>query len=366
VPTLAAPPQFVEAQQPVTLNNVSSIQYLGRLDLPGTLSTLFNYALSPDATRLVALSNDQVLAWNLLDGTLLFQVARGEVTRVFYSSDKTEIYALDNAGTANVLDANTGRKSTNFLSVNFNGSVAQYPDSDWLALGGRDGSVKVWDAHERQSLVTINAQSVNMAALAFSADGESLATAGVDGVVRLWRWRDRALVAETMLDQPVLVQKLTFAPDGSYLAIGTERDARLWALNDMAASEQQVYTLNTGRGGGSVLAFSPEGRFLLAGNSSAGLSLWNIGNRTLAARLPDTQGLTTAASFSPDGNMLLTTVLSGKVSLWNLVQVTPETLDQAELKVGTDQIVSAEWTADSRLLLFFDATGPVYMWGIGQ
>jgi hypothetical protein len=41
-PTLAAPPQFSEAQQPITLNNIANVQYLGRLDPPGALSTLFH------------------------------------------------------------------------------------------------------------------------------------------------------------------------------------------------------------------------------------------------------------------------------------------------------------------------------------
>lgn len=361
VPTLPAPTQFVEAQQPITLNNVSGIKYLGRLDLPGTPSTLFSDALSPDATRLVALSNDQVLAWNLLDGSLLFQVARGEATRVFYSSDKTEVYATSNDGTVSVLDANTGRSRTSFLSANFGGSTAQYADGDLLAFGGTDGTVKVWDTFERQSLVTIGAQVGKVSALAFSADGERLASAGEDGTVRIWRWRERSLLAEITLDPEGVVQRLAFAPDGGYLAIGTDRDARLWSMQNT----QQVYVLNTGRGGGVVLAFSPEGRFLLAGNSSSGLSLWNIANGTLAARLPDTSGSTLAAAFSPDGNLLLTAVLNGKVSLWNLVQVTPETLNQAELQIGSGQILNVEWTQDSRLMLFFDATGPVYLWGVG-
>src|SRR5262249_32898234 len=149
------------------LNNVSNIGYLGRLDLPGTPSTLFNYAVSPDATRLVALSNDQVLAWNLLNGDLLFQTARGEATRVFYSSDKTEIYVADNNGTVKVLDANSGANKTSFRGSGngiFGGTIAQYADGDLLALGSEDGTVKVWDTYARESLVTIDAQKVSVAA----------------------------------------------------------------------------------------------------------------------------------------------------------------------------------------------------------
>ena len=96
-------------------------------------------------------------------------------------------------------------------------------------------------------------------------------------------------------------------------------DARLWSQS----KTDQVYVLDTGRGGAEpVLQFSPDGRYLLAGNQSAGLSLWNIDQRH--ARRPPAryQGDTLAASFSPDGNLLLTAVLNGKVSLWNLVQVT--------------------------------------------
>lgn len=361
-PTLPAP-GFVEAQQAVTLGNVANIRYLGRLDQPNALSSIISYAVSPDATRLVAINNDALLAWNLVDGSLLFQTSRGGVTRVFYSSDKTEIYGLDGNGQASVFDTNSGAVRATFRGhLSFNRTTAYFADAGWLALGGSDGTVKVWDSYARQSLVTLDAHGAALTALAFSSDGETLATAGEDGLVRLWRWRDRALLAETKLDPATAIRQLAVAPDGSYVAIGTNLDARLWAQN----GTEQVYVLDTGRGGAiQILRFSPDGRTLLAGNQSAGLSLWNLVSGTLAARLPDTQGNTIAASFSPDGSLLLTAVLNGKVSLWNLEQISGNTVNQAALNVGTQQVLDVEWTSDSRLLMFFDAVGPVYLWGIG-
>jgi WD40 repeat protein len=362
-PTLAAPAQFVEAQQAVTINNVAGLKYLGRLDQPGTSSTIFSATVSPDGTRLVALNNQQVLAWNLLTGGLLFQTARNDTTRVFYSSDKTEVYAIDSSGLVIVLDANTGAVKTNFPgNSTYSGSLAYSPDSGWLAVGGTDGTVKVWDTYQRKSLVTISAHTGAVLALAFSADENQLATGGADGLVRVWHWSDGKMVAQTQLDTPITIQSVAFAPDGSYVAAGTERDARLWSQS----KTDQVYVLDTGRGGGgAVLKFSPDSRYLLAGNPSAGLSLWNLTNGKLSARLPDTQGETLAAAFSPDGNLLLTALLNGKVSLWNLVQISGQTINQANLQVGTQQIVDLDWTDDSRLLMFFDASGPIYLWGVG-
>ena len=48
-------------------------------------------------------------------------------------------------------------------------------DSGWLALGGNDGTVKIWDTYQRKSLATINAYTGTVSALAFSADGDQLA-----------------------------------------------------------------------------------------------------------------------------------------------------------------------------------------------
>ncbi|MFN8450801.1 MAG: hypothetical protein U0521_20035 [Anaerolineae bacterium] len=363
-PTLAAPTQFHEAQQPITLNNIANVQYLGRLDQPDTPSTIFSYTISPDATRLVGLNNEQMLAWNLLDGSLLFRTSRSDTTRAFYSPDKTEIYAVAPNGQTVVHDANTGAVKTSFEgNPNYANSAAYFPDMGWLALGGTDGSVKVWDTYERQSLVTIEAHTGGVTALAFSPDGDELATAGRDGLVRLWRWRDPTLRDVYALEEsPPNVLRLAFSPDATQLGIGTDRDARLWYLLD--TSQREI--LQTGAGGASqILTYSPDGRFLLAGNQSAGLSLWNPVTHALVAALPDTQGDRLAAAFSPDGNLLLTAVLNGKVSLWNLVQVTGDTLNQAALQVGTERILDVAWTDDSRLLMFFDAGGPVYLWGIG-
>ena len=69
------------------------------------------------------------------------------------------------------------------------GSVSKVmysPDNKWLATGGSDGNVHLWDAAKRVRVGSFNAHSGYVMALAFSPDSKLLATGGVDRKVFVW------------------------------------------------------------------------------------------------------------------------------------------------------------------------------------
>lgn len=363
-PTLSAPATYQDVQNAITLDNVSQIKYVGRLTQPDTPGTLFTYALSPDGTRLVGANASLLLGWNLVDGALLFQTSRQDVTTLYYSPDKTEVYGVTTDGHVLIFAPDTGAVKKTFEGVgDFSGVTAFDSFNDRIAVGGRDGTVKVWDPVEQVSLATINAHSAPVTALAFSPDGDLIASASGDGMVRLHRWSDRMLVAERRIDRATQLTSLAFSPIGDRLALSTEFNAVMW----LVSTADQVVGLETGQGGANLLlTFSPDGRFLLAGNSTIGLTLWDIEGGVLAARLPNTLGTHVAAAFAPDASMLVSTVLDTGVTLWNLSRVTSQTVDQATLDVSTKRISGVAWTDDGRLLLLFDAGGAVYLWGLPE
>jgi len=89
VPTLPPPPTWMEATTPLTLDNIAQARELGRLDPPGTLSTVFRHDFSPDSGRLAGLNNELLLAWDLITGRLVFSIPRQNAVQAYYSSDKT-------------------------------------------------------------------------------------------------------------------------------------------------------------------------------------------------------------------------------------------------------------------------------------
>ena len=360
---LDAAPEWIEAVAAVTATNADQARLLGRLDMPAPRSTLFAYAFSPDSTRLAGLNNDRLLAWDLISGELLVNNARQDGAYIFYSPDKNELYTISQTGGVRVYDAEGGRLQTTFIGHPDFSGAGDYDDFyGWLALGGTDGSVKVWEPRDRASRVTISAHSTPLTRIAFSPNGDLLATAAQDGPVRVWRWQDRTLVAE--LDAGgVSPLRLEFSPDGERLALGMWDYIGMWRWD----SAEFLYALRTGPSGSSnVLAFSPDGRLLVNGGEIPDMTIWDATSGDLLALLPGVGGLRTTAAFSPGGDLLLTSTLDGPVNLWNLTDLDGETVGQGTLVSADDdqRVLAVDWTADGYLLTIIDATGPVYVWGI--
>ncbi len=363
VSPLGAAPEWVEAASAVTVSNADQARLLGRLDMPAARSTLFAYTFSPDSTRLAGLNNDRLLAWDLISGQLIINNARQDGAYIFYSPDKNELYTLNQSGGVRAYEAERGRLETTFSAhTDFSGAIDYDDFYGWLALGGTDGTVKVWEPLQRTSRVTINAHDTPLTVVAFSPDGELLLTAAREGPVRVWRWQDRELLAE--LDAGgVSPLRAIFSPDGTRLALGMWDYIGMWRWQDA----DFLYALRTGPGGsGDVLAFSPDGRLLVNGGDIPEMTVWDAQTGDLLALLPGVGGERTTAAFSPDGELLLTATLDGPVNLWNLTNLDGETVGQATL-VSTDdaqRVLAVDWTADGYLMTIIDATGPVYVWGI--
>ena len=359
-PTVPAP-SYQEPSEPVTIKNAPQIAYLGRLDAPGTPSTVFSHAFSPDGTRLALLNNDLIMDWDLARGELVFSRSRSGALRVLYSADKNELYAITGEGDVTVLSTEGGSILNDFAGHEaFNSQVAYFPDEGWLAMSGTDGTVKVWDTLERVSLVTFFVNEVPITALDFTSDGTQLAVATQDGTVSIWEWQTETRIATFDLEGP-FASEIAFAPDGSQLATATGNFIAMWDLE----SQDLDYVLQTGEGGTSeLLQFSPDGRLLVHAGRSNPMTIWKTENASPLGTLPGLAGDRLSADFSLDGNLLVTSVRGTDMSLWNLSEVSDAGIVRANLDVGTNNIFAVDWADDGYTLAIFDAGGPVYIWGI--
>jgi WD40 repeat protein len=360
VPTLDPDVAWIPPAQPVTRENAFEMTYLGQLQPPDPPSSVTAVSFTTDGTEAVLMNNDYLIGFNLITGQLTFTNTRQGAVDVFYSPDKTEFFTVTDAGIGLVFDAQRGVVIDDFLAIeDFSGATAYDPFSGWLAVGGEDGTIKVWDPIERVSQVTYTAHNGRVSRLHFDPQGDRLFSAGDDQRVIAWDWQNRESLYTLEIGAPVVA--LAVNEQTNRLAVASIDFAMVY----QETSGQFLYTLQYGRGGASdVLTFDPTGQYLLTGGNIPDMVVWDAATGQLAAQLPGVGGARTSAAFNPTGDLLLAAVINGPVTLYDMTQITAETIVRAEIEPGTERVVNLAFSPDGFSMLFFDAAGPAYVWGI--
>jgi WD40 repeat protein/serine/threonine protein kinase len=212
-------------------------------------------------------------------------------------------------------------------------SVQYSPDGRILAVGCDDGRVELWDAASEILLHTIPAQvpggmpqpDYSDDFFAFSPDSRQLAVAQIKRKladesttfsVDLWDL-DR-FTLEASLPHPVRAHVAAYAPEGTFLATGTEADAEAVYLWDLESGEV-IRTLSVANV--MCMAVSPDASFMaIEGVGDHGIEIWDTRQGERVATLTEhiePAGDNMSLLFSPDGKMLASAGYDWRVLLWD-------------------------------------------------
>ncbi len=180
----------------------------------------------------------------------------------------------------------------------------------------------VWDVRERRNIQRLAGHTGSCVALDFSSDGMLLASGSHDGRVIVWStgtWqelrqfrnpdlpalRDRAGYGGPPVNESVVVTSVAFSPDDKTLAMAShEGSIHLWDVT----SGNHLAALTGHSNAVTDVAFAPDGRTMASTSTDGTVRLWNMAtHRELmeldSGKLPVGRGSTLA--FSPDGKQLL-------------------------------------------------------------
>jgi len=238
------------------------------------------------------------------------------------------------------------------------------PDGKKILTTSQDSTVKLWDAFSGALLTDLKGHTSVVTSAHYSPDGKRIVTASGDLsalinddiisgdlIAKLWD----ATTGKLMVDvrgHTAAIYDASFSPDGKRLLTASgDSTAKIWD----AATGVLLFDIKEHSAAVYAALFSPDGKKIVTTAKDRTVKLWEVSSGKILIDFKSKATL--LPQFSPDGKKMLI-ASDNQITVWD---VTPGRL-LLHLKGHTDNIISAEYSADAKKIVTASRDSTAIVW----
>lgn len=204
--------------------------------------------------------------------------------------------------------------------------LACSPDGEFLLSASHDGTARLWRLSDYSHNQVLNDPNRSLWNAAFSPDGSLVISGGDESVVYLWHthagrlvatfpprhndWFEREIFAGHTLSHSGRIEGVAFSPDGRRLVAGGDGGkAVVWDTR----SGKGLFELTGHVGSIHGVDFSPDGRWIATGSIDGAVIVWRATDGALLHWIQGLKGGVAFLRFSADSTMLVCALTDGRV-----------------------------------------------------
>jgi hypothetical protein len=231
-------------------------------------------------------------------------------------------------------------------------SVARMSAGDWIAGGGGDSLIRIWERPTGNFLDHLSGHLLGVVRLSYTQVGSFLASASDDATVRIWSYDGSPL--HTLRGPDTRVTDLAISPNGQMVAAASNQNVHIW--NPQSA--ELAHALNQPEGWFTALDFNPYSQVLATAHDGRGLEFWDAVTWERMDRIAINAPVQSLV-YNRDGSLLAVGFEDGRIQIWNIYSK----YILVDL-IGNPQLTDIAFSPYDDQLVSTSADGSIRLWDL--